>query len=117
MKHEAITTKPRTFYIPLERRRFLKAIAIASAGFTLPGFLAEAIGTTPLVTQGPYYPLADDIALALRYEPDGTPLVLVNGKKASAFAPFLYALVLTGGRADDAAFAALPPGNPNAHVH
>ena len=61
--------------------------------------------------------LADDVALALRYEPDGTPLVLVNGRKASAFAPFLYALVLTGGRNDDPAFAALPPGNPNAHVH
>jgi serine/threonine-protein kinase len=61
--------------------------------------------------------LADDIALALRFEPDGTPLVLVNGRKASAFAPFLYALVLSGGRADDPAFAALPPGNPNAHVH
>ena len=61
--------------------------------------------------------LADDIALALRYEPDGTPLVLVNGKKASAFAPFLYALVLTGGSADDPAFAALPPGNPSAHIH
>jgi len=61
--------------------------------------------------------LADDIALALRFEPDGTPLVLVNGRKASAFAPFLYALVLTGGRADDPAFASLPPGNPSAHIH
>lgn len=63
MKIQTKFTKPHAFYIPLERRRFLKAIALASAGFTLPGFLAEAIGATPLVTQGPYYPLADDIPL------------------------------------------------------
>ena len=53
------------FYIPLTRARFLRAIAKASLGFTLPGFLAEALGVTqsPIVTQGPYYPLADDIPL------------------------------------------------------
>ena len=35
----------------------------ASAGFTLPGYLAEALAVTPTVTQGPFYPLADDIPL------------------------------------------------------
>ena len=59
MNHE-----PQPFYIPLNRRRFMRAISLASAGFTMPGFLAEALGTTaPSVTQGPYYPLADDIPL------------------------------------------------------
>jgi serine/threonine-protein kinase len=58
--------------------------------------------------------LQDDIQLALRYELDGTPLVLLNGRKAVAFAPFLYAMVLTGGALDDPAFASLPPANPNA---
>jgi protocatechuate 3,4-dioxygenase beta subunit len=29
----------------------------------LPGYLAEALAATPTVTQGPYYPLADDIPL------------------------------------------------------
>ena len=61
--------------------------------------------------------LQDDIQLALRYELDGTPLVLLNGRKAVAFAPFLYAMVLTGGALDDPAFASLPPANPNAHIH
>ena len=57
-------TEPPPFYIPLNRRRFRRAIYLASAGFTLPGFLAEALGTTaPPVTQGPYYPLADDVPL------------------------------------------------------
>ena len=51
------------FYIPLNRRRFMDAIFKASAGFMLPGFLAEALAVTPTVTQGPYYPLADDIPL------------------------------------------------------
>lgn len=61
--------------------------------------------------------LQDDIQLALRYELDGTPLVLINGKKAVAFAPFLYAMVLTGGSTDHPQFASLPAANPNAHVH
>lgn len=52
-----------SFHIPLERRRFLKSMALASAGFSLSGFLAEALTLSPSVTQGPYYPLADDIPL------------------------------------------------------
>lgn len=57
------TYKPLPVYIPVSRRRFFKSMAAASAGFTLPGFLAEAITQSPIVTQGPYYPLADDIPL------------------------------------------------------
>ena len=49
---------PQPFYIPLERRRFLKSLALISAGFTVPGYLAEALTLTPSVTQGPFYPLA-----------------------------------------------------------
>jgi protocatechuate 3,4-dioxygenase, beta subunit len=51
------------FYIPIQRRRFLKSMAIASCGFTLPGYLAEALTLTPAQTPGPFYPLADDIPL------------------------------------------------------
>jgi protocatechuate 3,4-dioxygenase beta subunit len=58
-----MNTQPKPFYIPLNRRRFMDAIFKASAAFTLPGFLAEALSVTPTVTQGPYYPLADDIPL------------------------------------------------------
>lgn len=38
-------------------------MAAASAGFTLPGYLAEALTVTPAQTPGPFYPLADDIPL------------------------------------------------------
>src|ERR1700743_484559 len=56
-------TQPQPFYIPLNRRRFMRAIAVASAGFTLKGYLAEALTIAPEVTQGPYYPLANNIPL------------------------------------------------------
>src|SRR5262245_51444749 len=55
--------KPELFHIPVDRRRFFKSMALASAGFALPGYLAEALTLTPQVTQGPYYPLARNIPL------------------------------------------------------
>ena len=63
MKRTNNATTPHSFYIPLGRRRFLKSMAAASAGFTLSGYLAEALTASPNVTQGPFYPLADDIPL------------------------------------------------------
>jgi len=55
--------KTAAFYIPIDRRRFFKSMALISAGFTLTGYLAEALTTSPIVTQGPYYPLASNIPL------------------------------------------------------
>src|SRR5436190_10563527 len=59
----AKTAKAGVFHTPIDRRRFFKSMALASAGFTLPGYLAEALTTSPIVTQGPYYPLASNIPL------------------------------------------------------
>ena len=53
----------KAFHIPVTRERFLRSMFKVSAGLMLPGFLAEALAVTPTVTQGPYYPLADDIPL------------------------------------------------------
>jgi serine/threonine-protein kinase len=61
--------------------------------------------------------LRSDVETAQQHHLDGTPLVLVNGRKGSSFGPFLYAMVLTGGGPDHPAFDALPAANPNAHVH
>lgn len=55
--------KIHSFHIPVDRRKFFHSMAAASAGFTLSGYLAEALTLSPTVTQGPYYPLADDIPL------------------------------------------------------
>lgn len=61
--------------------------------------------------------LRDDVTLASRFDPEGTPIVLVNGRKGTSFAPFLYAMVLTRGAPYHSAFALLPPPNPEAHLH
>jgi protein-disulfide isomerase len=61
--------------------------------------------------------LEEDVALAAPYDPDGTPIVAVNGRRGTSFAPFLYAIVLTRGSSEHPAFAKLPPPNPNAHIH
>src|SRR5437773_11679256 len=63
MKIKMNPFKPHAFHVPVGRRRFLKSMAAVSAGFALPGYLAEALTYTPEVTQGPYYPLASNIPL------------------------------------------------------
>ena len=54
---------PSLFYIPLSRRQLLKSMAAVSAGFTLPGYLAEAATISPITTAGPFYPLPQNIPL------------------------------------------------------
>jgi serine/threonine-protein kinase len=61
--------------------------------------------------------LEEDVREATRHDFDGTPLVLVNGRKGSSFGPFLYAMILTGGRPEHPAFASLPAPRADAHVH
>ncbi len=61
--------------------------------------------------------LADDILWAEAHQLEGTPLVLLNGKKATSFGPFLFAMILTGGDPNHPALAGLPPPNTEAHVH
>ena len=60
--------------------------------------------------------LADDVALAALYRPQGTPIVLVNGRLGSALPQFLYAIVLARGSPDHPAFAGLPAPNPGADI-
>jgi serine/threonine-protein kinase len=61
--------------------------------------------------------LAEDIEWAVAHQLEGTPLVLVNGKKAAGFGPLLYALALAKGNVDHPAFQRLPKANPHAHMH
>jgi hypothetical protein len=61
--------------------------------------------------------LADDVRYASEFNPDGTPIVLVNGRLGSSFGPFLFAMILTRGETSAPAFETLPPPNPDAHVH
>jgi serine/threonine-protein kinase len=79
----------------------------------LPRRALEACVASPATRER----LAEDIDLASRTHADGTPIVLVNGRRGTSFGPFLYAMVLTRSRPDHPAFAALPPANPSAHLH
>jgi len=61
--------------------------------------------------------LKADVAYAMRTNPEGTPIVLVNGRKANGFGPLLFALIMTGGSGQHPAFAKLAPPDPKAHLH
>jgi len=56
--------------------------------------------------------LQDDIAWAIKHHIEGTPLLLIGGRKALPFPPLIYALALTRGSPSHPAFAALPPPQP-----
>jgi len=61
--------------------------------------------------------LEEQVDLARRYDIEGTPLVVVNGRRGTSVGAFLYALLLSGGDPDHPAFSALPPPRPGAHIH
>ena len=84
---------PHPFYIPLPRRRFLKALAAASAGFMLPGYMAEALTLSPDVTEGPYYPRAQNLPLD-----DDNDLIYLNDHTtpAKGLVTYLTGRVLDG---------------------
>jgi serine/threonine-protein kinase len=53
--------------------------------------------------------LQDDIDYAMQHHIQGTPLVVINGRKAPSFPPFIYAMIIAGGDSDAAGFKVLPP--------
>jgi serine/threonine-protein kinase len=86
--------------------------------FTLAApYVAKAALETCLESPATRAKLDEDIAWAAAFEPDGTPLVLVNGRRGTSFGPFLYAMALTGGASAHPAFRSLPAPNPAAHLH
>ena len=52
MTTKANNAQSEAFHVPIDRRRFFKSMALASAGFTLPGYVAEALTLSPIVTRG-----------------------------------------------------------------
>ena len=53
--------------------------------------------------------LKEDIELAEAHKIRGTPLVVINGRKASAVPPIIYALILAEGNVNAEPFTKLPP--------
>jgi protocatechuate 3,4-dioxygenase beta subunit len=94
MKTKSKISAPHSFYVPIDRRRFFKSMAAATAGFTVAGSLAEALTTSPIVTQGPYYPLADDIPL----DKDNDLVQLNNNTSlAAGVVTYIRGRILTSG--------------------
>ncbi len=53
--------------------------------------------------------LANDVAYAMAYNIEGTPLVLVNGRETMGLGPFLLGLAMAKGDAQSKFFSKLPP--------
>jgi protocatechuate 3,4-dioxygenase beta subunit len=51
-----MNSTPPLFHILFNRRRLLRSLALASAGFLTPGAFAELLTLTPRQTEGPFYP-------------------------------------------------------------
>jgi protein-disulfide isomerase len=76
---------------------------IASSGSTSRAELEKCVASP--ATQAK---LEEDIAYAARFSPQGTPLVLVNGREGTPVPAFLYAMILTRGNANAPELATLP---------
>lgn len=82
----------------IERRDFIRKLGMTGGFLAIPGLYSEALAlTAPQLTQGPYYPLADDIPLD-----DDNDLVTLNDSTTAAKGTVHY----LGGRILDAS------GNP-----
>ena len=53
--------------------------------------------------------LQDDIEYAIQHHIQGTPLVIINGRQAPGFPPFIYAMIIAGGDGHAEGFSVLPP--------
>ncbi|HHM04930.1 MAG TPA: hypothetical protein ENJ19_04195 [Gammaproteobacteria bacterium] len=58
--------------------------------------------------------LREDIEYAVQHHIQGTPLVVINGRQALNFPPFILALIIAQGNAQAAGFSVLPPPGPAA---
>ncbi|MBI3182413.1 MAG: thioredoxin domain-containing protein [Myxococcales bacterium] len=84
-----------------------RVLEIASSGSVGRAKLEACIGS-PETEQK----LNEDIAYAALFAPQGTPLVVVNGREGTPAAAWLYAMAMTGGNIQSKAFAGLPPPRP-----
>lgn len=53
--------------------------------------------------------LRQDIELAEKHGIEGTPLIVINGRRGTAVPAFMYSMILAEGDSNDPAFAVLPP--------
>lgn len=51
-----IMSAPKSFHIPLSRRRLVQSLSLTAAGLWAPGAFAELLTLTPAMTEGPFFP-------------------------------------------------------------
>lgn len=90
------------------QRELNESLTLELTGRVVPGEELQACLRSPETERK----LQDDIRWAVEHDIHGTPLLLVNGRKALAFPPLIYVLALTRGAPSHPAFAALPPPKP-----
>ncbi|MEK7322264.1 MAG: thioredoxin domain-containing protein, partial [Pseudomonadota bacterium] len=56
--------------------------------------------------------LRRDIERARQHGIEGTPLLVINGRQAPAFPPFIFAMIIAAGDSNAAGFRVLPPPRP-----
>jgi serine/threonine-protein kinase len=61
--------------------------------------------------------LQDDIDFAIQHHIQGTPLVVINGRQAPGFPPFIYAMIMAGGDNSAEGFRVLPLPTDQALEH
>ncbi|MEM6457120.1 MAG: thioredoxin domain-containing protein, partial [Acidobacteriota bacterium] len=99
-----------------EEQQTLTAARIDELTLAIAGLSADALAAC-LEAPDADAALAADVAYADRYAPEGTPLVVINGRQGVSYGPFLYALILARGDVDHPAFGALPPPAAELHMH
>jgi len=61
--------------------------------------------------------LRDDIDYAMQHHIQGTPLVVINGRQAPGYPPFIYAMIIAGGDSNAEGFKVLPPPRDQVTEH
>jgi protein-disulfide isomerase len=90
-----------------------KVLSIASSGSVSRARLEQCVMDSETTRK-----LHEDMEYAKQHDLHGTPLVVINGRTATALPSFIYALILAGGNGNDPAFRVLPAPQPmQAHNH
>jgi serine/threonine-protein kinase len=77
---------------------------VSSAGRVPKDELARCVDSPETQTK-----LASDVAYAMIFNVEGTPLVVINGRKATAYPAFVYALIMAHGDPNAPGWSALSP--------
>ena len=84
-----------------------KVLEIGSSGSVQRSDLEKCVASPDTSSK-----LSEDIAYAMLFSPQGTPLVVINGREVPPLGPFLFSMAMTGANPDSPVFASLPPPHP-----